>query len=576
MRLRFVGQAVPLNTRTLAPFEALDGFSPASSPMTHMPGATTVGLVGQRAMERSLLPDSKTVLVDLTTGTRVAHFAELDVSYSDVSQQALMIRPATLLQTGHRYAVAIRGVLDSAGAPLAASETFAALRDGMPSDDPAVVERRADYDALLTTLATAGIERASLQIAWSFTVGSRAAITGTLLQMRDESLARGGVDGAAFTIDSVEMEPNANLHAIVRGTLRTPLYLTRATPGGTLRRSADGAAVAEGEMGIPFWIIVPRSAVDAPVRLVQWGHGLLGSGEEIVAFEALHAFANNRGWAVFATDWQGMAADDVGVLVGVATSGDIGRFAAITDRLQQGILNALLLARAMKGGIARAPELQIGGRSAFDTRIPPRFIGQSQGGIFGGTYMALTTDVDRGILLVPGQSYSFLLQRNRGGWEQFSPLFESNYQPLDVQRSLALMQLLWDHAEPSGYTPYIRNDRFAATPPHEVLMMVAINDYQVTTLMAHQMARAIGVPSLGPLNREIYDVDTVTGPHTGSAMLEVDFNVADVPEVNRPTTSSEDDPHGLITSPSWVLETLDGFLSTGVINTTCSGPCDPE
>ena len=576
LRLHFVGSSVPSATRTLAPFEALDGFSPASSPMTHMPGATTTGLVGQREMERSLLPDSKTVLIDLTTGTRVAHFAELDVAYDDVTQQALMIRPATLLVPGHRYAVAIRGVLDAAGVPLPASPTFAALRDGTPSDNPAVTERRAEYNALLTSLPSAGVDRASLQLAWSFTVGSRAAITGTLLRMRDEALMNAGADGPPFTIDSVELEPNENLHAIVRGTLRTPLYLTRAEPGGTLRRDADGNPMAMGEMSIPFWVIVPRSAVAAPVRLVQWGHGLLGSGEEIVAFEALHAFANARGWAVFATDWQGMASDDVGVLVNVATSGDMGRFAAIADRLQQGILNALLLARAMKGGIARAPELQVGGRSAFDLTAPPRFIGQSQGGIFGGTYMALTTDVDRGILLVPGQSYSFLLQRNRGGWESFSPLFEARYQPLDVQRSLALMQLLWDHAEPSGYTPYVRNDRFAGTPPHEVLMMVAINDHQVSTLMAHQMARAIGVPNLGPENRDIYGVDTVTGPHTGSAMLEVDFGVPAVPDVNRPSTDSGADPHTLIASPTWVLETLDTFLTTGVINTTCSGPCSPE
>ena len=107
-------------------------------------------------------------------------------------------------------------------------------------------------------------------------------------------------------------------------------------------------------------------------------------------------------------------------------------------------------------------------------------------------------------------------------------------------------------------------------------MMVSINDYQVSTLMAHQMARAIGVPSLGPLNREVYDVATVTGPHTGSAMLEVEFGVSAVPDVNRPATSDEDDPHTLITTPSWVLETLDTFLTTGVINTTCSGPCNPE
>jgi hypothetical protein len=37
-----------------------------------------------------------------------------------------------------------------------------------------------------------------------------------------------------------------------------------------------------------------------------------------------------------------------------------------------------------------------------------------------------------------------------------------------------------------------------------------------------------------------------------------------------------DDPHTLIVTPSWVLDTLDDFLVTGVINTTCSGPCSPE
>src|SRR5690349_20865913 len=38
LRVRYRGRAVPHRTRTLEPFESLDGFSPASSPMTHLPG----------------------------------------------------------------------------------------------------------------------------------------------------------------------------------------------------------------------------------------------------------------------------------------------------------------------------------------------------------------------------------------------------------------------------------------------------------------------------------------------------------------------------------------------------------
>ena len=81
LRLSFVGRALPSRTVTTAPFDPLDGFSPVSSPMTHMPGATATGLVGQRDLAASLDPTSKTVLLDLDTGVRVAHFAEIDQAY---------------------------------------------------------------------------------------------------------------------------------------------------------------------------------------------------------------------------------------------------------------------------------------------------------------------------------------------------------------------------------------------------------------------------------------------------------------------------------------------------------------
>lgn len=578
LRLSFEGRALPSRTVTTAPFEQLDGFSPVSSPMTHMPGATTTGLVGQRDLAASLEAASKTVLLDLDTGARVAHFAELDEAYDDATERALLLRPAIALTPSHHYAVAIRGVVDATGAVLPPSPVFAALRDGTASDDPAVTDRRAAYETLFSQLATAGIERSTLQIAWSFTVASRASLTSDLVAMRDGALALVGTAGPTYDITSVEVRDPANDPDIalrVTGTMHVPNYLTQASPGGSLRRDASGAPVAQGERDADFWMLVPRSAESTPARPVQWGHGLLGSGAEIFDFDDLHPLANAYGYVIFAVDWTGMASSDLGYLASVAVGGDMGRFATVTERLEQGILESLLAMRLVRGALAADPRIALGGHSPIDTASEPVFVGQSQGGILGGTYMALSTDVSRGVLLVPGQGYSFLLQRNSGGWDMFSGLFEANYGPLDVQRCLALMQLVWDRAEPSGFTPYVLRDRLPGTPAHEVLMMVARNDHQVSMLAGRQMARTMGVPLLAPPFEPIYGLETVDRPHTGSAMIEVDFGVPDVPDVNRPATDGVD-PHTIIFTPSWAPSTLHGFISDGVVDAACTGACDPE
>ena len=578
VRLSFVGRALPSRTVTSAPFEALDGFSPVSSPMTHMPGATVTGLVGQRDLAQSLSPDSKTVLLDLDTGTRVAHFAELDEAYDDDTERALLLRPAVGLTPTHHYAVAIRGVVDATGTTLPPSPVFAGLRDGTASDDRAITDRRAAYEHLFGQLASVGVDRASLQIAWSFTVGSRASLTGDLVSMRDRALASVGSTGPTYTLTNVEVldvATDPDIAMRVTGTMQVPNFLTQAAPGGSLRRDASGQPVAQGTRDAQFWMLIPRSAATTPARPVQWGHGLLGSGDEIFDFDTLFPLANQYGFAIFAVDWTGMASADLGYLATVAVSGDMGRFATVTERLEQGILESLVAMRLVRGALASDPMIALGGHSPIDTSIEPVFVGQSQGGILGGTYMALTTDVRRGVLLVPGQGYSFLLQRNSGGWSMFSGLFEASYHPLDVQRCLALMQLVWDRAEPSGFTPYVLSDRLPGTPEHDVLMMVARNDHQVSMLAGRQMARTMGVPQLGPPNEALYGIDMVTRPHTGSAMIEVDFGVPNVPDVNRPATEGVD-PHTIIFTPTWAAATLHGFIADGVVDTTCTGPCDPE
>ena len=63
------------------------------------------------------------------------------------------------------------------------------FRDKHPSALPAVEERRPRMDALLDTLAKAGIQRKDLNLAWDFTVASKANLTGRMLAIRDAGLA---------------------------------------------------------------------------------------------------------------------------------------------------------------------------------------------------------------------------------------------------------------------------------------------------------------------------------------------------------------------------------------------------
>ena len=171
----------------------------------------------------------------------------------------------------------------------------------------------------------------------------------------------------------------------------------------------------------------------------------------------------------------------------------------------QGIVNALLAMRLMRGGFGEHPDLLVDGRSVVDTSAG-FYTGDSQGGIFGGTYMALTTDVERGILGVPGQPYNLLLNRSVDFDPYLSLLRQAFDDGPDIQVAIAAIQQLWDRSEAGSFTRHIMNDPLPGTPAHQVILQVAIGDHQVTTLGAHIMARAIGAVAIAPQTRPMWGV----------------------------------------------------------------------
>ncbi len=553
-----------------------DGFSPGQSVLVVLPGAAATALPNADTIAASVAADSPSVLMDAETGEKIPHFVDLDSGSTDDQDRALILHPAIRLKDATRYLVAYRHVKDGDGKDVEPSSVFKALRDGASHSDASVHRRRALYDDIFGRLEAHGVARSDLQVAWDYTTSSRANTTAGLLKMRDEALALVGADGPEYTITKVEDHPVTHTLQRLTGLMTVPLYLDKPEPGGKLVLGADGLPKQNGTAQYEFVVHIPNSIANGqPLGIVQNGHGLFGAKDEGDGDDGqLVTFCDRFGYVGVAVDLIGMAHDDVDIAIH-SVSDDIALFRGLVDRQHQGVLNELLAMRMMKGRFTRDPHVQMNGKSAIDASRAFRR-GDSQGGVFGGTYMSLTTDVTRGVLGVPGAPYSLLLDRS-ADFSGYKFLLRGNYATAtDVQIVLGMMQIWWDRTEPNGWIPYVRENMHPGTPAHEVLMEVAIGDHQVTPLGAHFEARTMKIPNLRPLNRDIFGVEGKDGPFTGSAMVEYSFGLAPAPLSNYPPdTTSGDDPHGKPRKlePTYLMQ--DKFFREGIIAPFCDGPCDP-
>ncbi len=558
-------------------WENRDGFSPMAALLAQLPGATAAGLPDENHLADSITTSSPTILMNATTGELIPHIAELDGWATTDDQRLLLIHPMHRLEDGTRYIAAIRHVQNASGAAVAPSPAFVALRDKSSSTDGSVALRRSLYEEIFTTLAAHGIPRADLQLAWDFTTASTANTQSTLLSMRDQALAAVGADGPTYVINSIETNPNPYIAQRIHGTMTVPLFLTGTASADTLVRDANGKPKQNGTATFGFLVHVPNSCnTGHACAVVQNGHGLLGDmseGED----SYLAQFSEQFHYVSFAVNWWGFAAGDLGAVINSVVD-DVGSFPTLVEHQEQGMVNSLLAMRMMKGRFARDPAVQVGGVPVYDPSLA-FYRGDSQGGVFGATYMAISTDVTRGLLGEPGMPYNLLLDRSVDFQQYRHLLVNSLPDARDEQLYLNLIQQFWDRVEPTGFVPLLTNGDGANTPAHRVLIHAAIGDHQVTTLGAHILANTIGAKNLGPVNREIYGIDDVTGAQTtGSTIVEFSFGLPAMPTVNLPPDGAQygDDPHDTLRTEPDAQQMADAFFRTGTIAQTCTGPCDPE
>ncbi|MDE3133792.1 MAG: hypothetical protein KGL15_06990 [Acidobacteriota bacterium] len=534
IRLHLPQAAMPVNTANTqlssVPFNQNDGFSPGSAILLHIAQLDTraalnrthaVALLKMSAYAAASAP---IMVLDEKTGKRQMIYTQLDANATSAATRNLMILPGASWQDGHTYVVVLRDLKNAGGHLISAPSWFAKLRDGrrLPAAERSQAKRYATIFKLLKRVRVA--RDRTLYAAWDFTVASTRELTERLLGIRDAALSQlgdgtlgdGRVTGAApaFTITANPSgTPVVAGMRVVTGTFQVPCYLQTCGDAATsgFNYSSSGLyatpAQAPGDVGTAeFECDVPTGATPAnPARIVLYGHGLLESMTEVTD-PTITALATQYNMVLCGTNWWGLAAPDRSFDTQAVSN--LNLFPVLVDRLQQGVLNALLLGRLMDNpqGFASDPHFQQGGLPIINTG-ELYYDGNSQGGIFGGITTAVSPDIRRAVLGVTGEDYAnSLVQRsidfgspNASG--TFSWLLWGIYAGNDAARYtmvLDLMDQLWDRADPVGYVEGLGAHPLAGTPEHAVLMDIAYGDQEVSMYAGAAEARSIGAAAYEP------------------------------------------------------------------------------
>jgi hypothetical protein len=632
-RLNLATAAMPANAAgqhiDAPPYNRNDGFSPGQTIVLKVPGLNTeaapkrTGAVPINHLGRYRKANAPVVVIDAKTGKRWPIWVEVDSAASDPSRVALLIHPARNFAAGHRYIVALRNLKTATGRTIPAPPGFRYYRDQIFSPERAINRQRGRFSRIFATLHQAGIRRSNLYLAWDFTVASDLNIAGRLLHMRDQAFRQLG-DGdlgdrkvrgraPAFTVAGVQnftTVQDPRMAREVTGTFTVPCYLAPDCDVATdsvFDLDKGGVPVRHGTYQANFDCMIPHAAIDAagasPARASFYGHGLLGSAHEVTD-NPQKDLGNRHDFVFCATDELGLSSPDIPHDVGVLM--DLGKFPEIADRLQQGLLDELLLGRLMNnpGGFLTHPAFHVSGADTTSAPVfasgPLYYDGNSQGGIMGGALTAVSPDFTRAALGVPGMDYSVLLTRSVD-FDKYAnlALYPSYPDQLTHPLVLTLIQMLWDRGEGNGYAHRMTTRPLPNTPPHKVLMNVAFGDHQVTTWAADNMARTIGARAHAPVVfrgrwpnvDQLFAIPRIKSyPFTGSAIVYWDSgptrpNPAPPPDQlgsepppleNLPNRTGRD-PHSLprltVAEQQMVSDFLRPDPQSHITDTCNGGPC---
>ncbi|MDD5223927.1 MAG: hypothetical protein PHE84_08040 [bacterium] len=569
------------NGTTLDPelFGREDGFSPATGILAYFgTRLDPSNLPSIHHPEDSLTKDSLVQLLRYSDGERVPLFAEVDAQAGDSRNQALKIRPIKRLDVSTRYVCVIKkGLKDEAGQEIPVPEPFKSLRDGNKTDNTVAEGYRSRAEENIKFLKKQGLKKSDILLAWDFTTASEAMITGPLVAMRDKAIEEMhfSLDNPPnLTIESDSEFPSSStgfIHRKITGKFDVPWFLK---DDGRLNWGADGKPeiVKMGKAG--FVVHVPESAADfysnGNADILIYGHGLFGTAEEEMWTDYQRGLINDLKMVQVGTDWIGVSKPDVAMLA--QAIGNLNQVTLVTERIMQAHVNFLILAWIFSldwvGQIMCVMAPCPGPLKTY-------YLGISNGGVQGGTFMALSPDVQRGILNVPGAAWSMMLERSFV-FKSLIDLLKAQFpDPLDRQIVLALVQVLFDPIDPINFAPHAVNDPLG-TEKKTILVQESYGDALVPNLATETLARTMGLPGLAPLVSPVYGITEANSPLSGSGFTI--FNTTPTPlpgDTNAPMSQDNIAHEGCRRVTAAVEQMKAFFKEDGQVVQTCSGQCNP-
>jgi hypothetical protein len=171
--------------------------------------------------------------------------------------------------------------------------------------------------------------------------------------------------------------------------------------------------------------------------------------------------------------------------------------AALRDAWRQATFDKLALIQLLRTGI------DVDGDQTVDLD-PDRlgYLGVSLGGIMGSELLSLSEDLDVGILVVPGGRVTDILQFSAMFAPLVTVLTPAGVGPGDVDRFWPVLQTTIERGDAANWGRHVLRDRLIGAPP-DVLMGMVLDDEVVPEPSNIILARALGVPHVPPVLREI-------------------------------------------------------------------------
>ena len=575
-------------------YRRLDGYGLGTPVAVLFPDVDISGMPAEDSIEDSIEDDDRDAFFFEVTDNGlepVPFWAELDVHAASPDEQVLYLRPAVILEEDARYVVGFRNLVDDDGDEFERSDAFEAYLSGDAADDEELAWRQDRFDDIFEMLEDAGVDRDDLTLAWDFHTGSSDGLHGDLLHVIDEGLAEAEDNGIPIEIDNVEAFDESEHDDVafrVEGTFEVPHFLepsdrTSAPTAYLFHRDDDDNPAVNGTREADFWLQIPHSAVDGdPQGLVNYGHGMLGSGSQTFSEGSNAPIGNDNDLIFFGADFIGFADSDVPQAIEALQQPTF--FKELVDRMHQGVLEYVLLTQAMKNSLEELPDDDAFDEVGDDLELTVDdervyYSGISQGGIYGVTVLAVDPTVRHGHLGVPGHNYAMMMERSSNFYGTYDNFIRAGF-PDRVDQSMAIpiIQLLWDKIDPISYLRRLEAEPFDPDTPKHGLFATAKGDYQVAVVTKEITARSgIDIPILENYDRERgepWDVDVAEYDHAGSGIVNYDFGNPWPEAGNDAPEDDYGDPHGLPRRLPEHQQQLAHFLDTGEIIDVCDGdPC---